>query len=177
MNYIEIPLTQGMVTRISPEDLPLVERYTWAAVKTSEGKYYARAWDSETKTKKYLHRLINNTPEGMHTDHIDGDSLNNTRSNLRTCTQRENILNRPKLNLHNSISQYKGVTKDKRTKSGRWVARLAWSVAKAEGISQHLGTYDTEEEAARAYDAVIKVLYGEFARLNFPDEYIGGFAV
>lgn len=58
-------------------------------------------------------------------------------------------------------SQYKGVYK----KRSRWAARIA-----VNGETTWLGTFKTEEEAARAYDAAAKRLHGEFARLNFPEE-------
>lgn len=166
----EIELTQNKTALINEEDYERVSALNWAAVKTAEGKYYARAWNPATKSKVYLHRFINETPEGMHTDHIDGDGLNNTRENLRTCTHRQNLLNRTKLRPRGtSYSQYKGVTLDKRTKETDrpWLARLSHSVSKACNRSQHIGRYASEEEAARAYDVVISELYGEFAKLNF----------
>lgn len=94
-------------------------------------------------------------------DHIDGNGYNNKLSNLRLATHSENAQNMRKLTTRKAGSQYKGVYYHK--KNGNWVARI---VFKGERIS--LGSYSTEEMAARVYDDSARTLFGEFARVNFP---------
>ena len=107
-----------------------------------------------------MHRQILEAPKGVWVDHIDGNGLNNRKSNLRLCSATENACNRrPVPNCH---SRYKGVSWHKRQK--KWAVRIA---KRGKGI--HLGSFDDEIEAAVAYDRKAEVLFGEFAYLNFPD--------
>ena len=112
-----------------------------------------------------MHRVILNTPVGMHSDHINGDRLDNRRCNLRVCTRTENMRNRA--SNRNTSSQYRGVSL---SKSG-WAARIRLS-----GHLQHIGFFANEADAARAYDARAVAAWGEFARLNFPAERVGDLA-
>ena len=92
-------------------------------------------------------------------DHINGNMKDNRISNLRLATQREN--------QHNGFSKrgvsstFKGVGRSK----GRW---RGFIMSPSKFI--HLGYFDREEDAARAYDEKAKELFGEFARLNFPKD-------
>ena len=95
-------------------------------------------------------------PAGLDVDHIDGDGLNNRRSNLRACTHTENGRNR-KLSKNNT-SGLKGVNA---REAGKWQAMI-----KTSGRILHLGVFDSKMEAAKAYDAAALRLYGEFARTN-----------
>jgi len=100
-------------------------------------------------------------PPGMMIDHINGNGLDDRRANMRTCTNQQNMRNLRKRRSGSSI--YKGVYYDKRRRT--WYARICHN-----GKNIHLGTFATEIEAARAYDRAARRLFGEFARLNFPDE-------
>ena len=109
----------------------------------------------------FVHRLIMDAPKGMHVDHINGNPLDNRKSNLRICTHAENSNNTgPR---KNNTSGYKGVYWAKRNK--RWLAQITHN-----GKQVYIGHYKDKEEAARAYDAKAKEFQGEFAYLNFPDE-------
>lgn len=105
-----------------------------------------------------MHRMIlklNNTDSVI--DHINHNTLDNYRSNLRECSILENTRNsksRP------GASKYKGVVPG----GDRWIANT-----KNNGESIYLGTYNTEEEAALIYDKYVREHFGEFASLNFPD--------
>ena len=107
-----------------------------------------------------LHRFLTNAPKGMVVDHIDGNGLNNRQSNLRVCTQRQNLYNSRPKGRH---SQYKGVCWDKYRK--RWVVYVRY-----EGRNIVVGRFRDEAEAARAYDRKAYELFGEYAYLNFPHE-------
>jgi HNH endonuclease/AP2 domain len=107
-----------------------------------------------------MHRQIMNPPDGMDIDHWDNDGLCNCRKNLRICTRSQNNQNARK--RVDSTHDYKGIYK---TWNNKFAARL-WH----NGLKIHIGTYDTPEAAARAYDKKAKELFGEFANLNFPNE-------
>ncbi len=105
-----------------------------------------------------MHRMIMAALPGQPVDHADGDGLNNQRHNLRLCTTSQNNYNGRKRH-DGKASRFKGVQK----KNGRWRAYIYRA-----GRTAHLGMFDTEEEAARAYDRMAVQLAGPFARPNFP---------
>ena len=98
-------------------------------------------------------------PKGTLVDHIDRNSLNNRRGNLRLCTPSQNILN---TRGKKGTSKYKGVWWN--TKKNKWLAMIT-----SKGRHFHLGFFDEEIEAAKAYDRKAVELFGEFAYLNFPE--------
>lgn len=111
--------------------------------------------------EKYLHREIvaralgGPVPDGMLVDHIDGNPLNMRRGNLRVCTSEQNAANAAS---RGGKSQYRGVHQ---SRNGKWVAQIS-----KRGVRVCLGTFETELEAAGAYDTAAKEIHGEFARLN-----------
>lgn len=111
-----------------------------------------------------LHRLIACAPRGIDVDHKNGNALDNRRANLRLCTRRQNSLNRVKPTGARGkapSSRFKGV--DFCLFSKRWRARI-----KCYGATTQLGRFASESDAALAYDAAARRLFGEFAALNFP---------
>jgi hypothetical protein len=152
----EIPLTQGKVALVDDEDFENIKHLHWYA-RLSRNHLYA-AYKVKRKGKStiyYMHRVIMQPPEHLHIDHIDGNGLNNQRSNLRLCTHQENQRNRSSAQS-NSKSGVKGVSWHK--SSGKWRA-----VIKYEGKHKHIGAFSSIEDAAIAYrNAEIK-LFGEFA--------------
>lgn len=107
------------------------------------------------KTMK-LHQLLN--PSWRITDHVDGDRMNNLRSNLRECTVAENNANSPA--RRGSTSRFKGVSMD--SSRGKWISSIQVS-----GRTKHLGRFRDEASAAIAYDRAAIQAYGKYARLNF----------
>lgn len=115
--------------------------------------------------KKYAeHRLAYLFTYGYipeYIDHINGNKSDNRISNLRECTKAQNGQNKPKLS--NNTSGYKGVFIN--PKSGKYIAKI-----RIDGDLCYIGTFDTPELAAKAYDKAALENFGEFANLNFEDE-------
>lgn len=134
------------------DDYNLVRQYSW----TLGNHGYAQARIGG----KYLlmHRVIMNPGPNLVVDHINHDKLDNRRENLRICTQAENMMNQ---NSNVGSSRFKGVSWNKRT--NKFEASVMRNL-----IRFHLGYFDSEKEAARAYDDKARELFGEFARPNFP---------
>lgn len=107
-----------------------------------------------------MHRIIVDAPAGMVVDHINHDALDNRRANLRVCTQSQNLGNQiRKL----GSSKYKGVSWHKAAQ--KWHARIQKNDAHVS-----LGLFDSETDAARAYDSAAREHFGEFALCNFDTE-------
>jgi len=110
----------------------------------------------------YIHRLIwqllvGEIEDGLFIDHIDGDRLNNSISNLRLATARENQQNKFRQKV--GTSAYKGVWWD--AKKNVWKASFRTAEKRI-----YLGQFESELEAAGTYDEMAKVHHGEFAKLN-----------
>jgi len=152
----EILLTQGMVTLVEDEDFEWLNQWRWTAHK-SRNTYYAHR--SETiggkKRTVIMHRILLDLPEGYLPDHIDGNGLNNQRSNLRAVTIRQNNQNNHRV----KTSQYPGVRWHKKNKN--WLAAIRY-----DGKFRHLGCFTEEIDAFRAYyDFILSI--GETI-LDFP---------
>jgi hypothetical protein len=158
---IVIPLTQGKETIIDAADADLVLPHKWLAFR-SRGMWYAARNVGPLRAQHtvMLHRVLLDPPPGMVPDHIDGDGLNNRRSNLRLATISQNVANRTRHPLN--TSGYVGVSWFK--KAGAWRADI-----KVNRKQRYLGCFATAEEAARVRDAAAREAFGEYAYLNFPD--------
>jgi hypothetical protein len=152
-----IALTKGYYATVDAADFERINKHKWTALVTGSKVYAVRHENGKTIL---MHREILNAPPDKVVDHIDGTGINNCQANLRLCTRAQNLYNsRPRA----ARSRYKGVRYEKRT--GKWIAEITHR-----GRRYHLGSFDTEIEAARAYDAKARELFGPFARLNFPDD-------
>ena len=145
------------------EDYDLIKDYCWLVHNSTPDcynpKYYAitKVWNDPKRNGIRMHRLIMGVlddPKAI-IDHIDGDGCNNRKSNLRVCTQMENLWNRKP--TEGTLSRYKGVANDK----GKWGAKIT-----KDKKTYNLGRFDTEEQAAEAYNKAAIELFGEFAQLN-----------
>jgi hypothetical protein len=146
-----ITLTKGKETIVDDEDFEELSKHKWFITKKYASRHSPNGFI-------YMHRVIMKTPDGMETDHINGDYLDNRHENLRICTTSENQRN--KRIQANNTSGYKGVCWDKKNK--KWCAQI-----KCNGISKKLGRFENIFDAARSYDIAAKKLFGEFARTNF----------
>lgn len=166
-----IPLTGGFLAVVDDEDYERLSRYSWRVKIKGHGSWlrqtYAITGNGQTSPVLLMHRMVLRAPSDMTVDHIDGNGLNNRRSNLRLATQQQQGMNRRKSAVHNGrapSSQFKGVSFDRRR--GLWRVRI-----KRDRRLRELGRFARERDAALAYDQAAKELFGTMARLNFS----GGF--
>jgi len=153
----KIVLTQGKFALVDDNDFEQLNQFKWYAQKGGNLFYAARRDNLQEWKVVLMHREIMKAPKRMDVDHIDRDSLNNQRSNLRICNRSQNSMN----SVHTKgMSKYKGVCWDKNRK--KWKAEIAQSYKRI-----HIGRYDSEVVAAKAYDAKAVELFGEYARTNF----------
>jgi len=155
----EITLTQGKVALVDDEDFERVSQYKWHFSFCLRGVGYARR-DTSIKGKKirmYLHRFILNAPIGADVDHINRETLDNRKSNLRICSRSENLRNA--LSRTGATSKYKGVGWDKSRK--KWSTKI-----NLHGKTINLGRFKSEIVAAKAYNRAALKYHGEFARVN-----------
>jgi hypothetical protein len=152
-----ISLPCGRVTLVSDVDYELLRQYRWRVHEhNASGQPYVRTLVDGKQV--LMHRMIVGPPETMKVDHIDNDTLNNQRGNLRVASYYDNNINR----RFWASTGFKGVTKD----GARFRARI--TVNRVETL---IGRFATAEEAARAYDAAAFEQWGEFAYLNFREAF------
>lgn len=155
----QIHVRDDLFVTVDTADLSLLEGRRWHIYAPQNSRLrYARA-SGPYHTHSLMHRLIVGAGKGEMVDHINGNGLDNRRSNLRLCSQLQNMGNRGK--SRNSNQPFKGVrlVRDK-PRNKPWRASIGKEC-------RHLGFFATAEEAARAYDAAATERYGEFAFLNF----------
>lgn len=155
----EIQLTKGKVALVDDEDFEYLNQWKWQANKNGNKFYAVTSLLINGKYKTtFMHRLItNNKNAKMHTDHINGDGLDNRKINLRICTHSQNLMNRG--TQANNKTGYKGVSYDKRI--NKFKATISIN-----GINKNLGSYINPYDAARAYNQAAQKYHGEYAQLN-----------
>ena len=156
-----IMLTRGRVAIVDDVDYELVRRHKWHASVDTHTSYAMSMIDGKHTT---MHRfLMGDPPDGMEIDHANHNGLDNRRSNIRFVTRTQNHSNRRK--KPECSSRFKGViyqrNRDKLRKRWRAVIRIP-----SEGRLRHLGYFETEIEAAEAYNSAAFQYYGEFVLLN-----------
>jgi len=166
-----IPLTRGLFAMVDDADYEMLSRFKWRAERGWKGTntFYAITGQNKNGRKAiYMHRLLVNVPRGMFVDHKNTNPLDNQRDNLRPATRLQNSFNLNK--TRPSKSGYKGVflrpIKSPISAAKPWYVRLRCKV----GFKIHGGYFATAEEAARRYDELAHIHFGEFARPNFPRE-------
>ena len=150
-----IKLTLGKYAIVSLEDYERLNKHKWHALISHRTFYAVR---TENYKAIYMHNHIMQPESGKVIDHIDRNGLNNGRYNLRLASRSQNCYNRKK--KAGSQSKYKGVSYVK--------GRKKWRVCiNHNGKRIHLGYFDDEIDAVKAYDEAAKEYHGKFAVLNF----------
>jgi len=153
-----IPLGRGLFAVVDAEGYEWLSKYKWHANRRGRKVYAIGAKKGRVVS---MHRLIMRPRKGYVVDHIDGNGLNNRRCNLRVCTRRQNMVN---VGPRGGASEFVGVYRQ----GDKWGAQIVWR-----GKKYTLGSYDTQVEAAKARDRKAFELHGEFAYLNFPEDFAG----
>ena len=148
LQYTDIPIL------VDDEDYEWLSQYRWRLFLSKSNVY---AVTSVSGQEILMHRLIMNAGPGQSIDHKSGNGLDNSRTNLRFATQKQNTANMRKRS--GTTSKYKGVWYF--AEINKWTARIQ---------NEYLGCFDTEEEAAVTYNEAARIRFGEFARPNEFDE-------
>jgi len=159
-----IKLTQNKYALVDDADYDSLSKFKWYANKLGHTWYAYRNTPRNINGKHKticMHRQILGLKrgDGLQADHKNHYGLDNRRSNLRTCNHQQNDFNRRKVK---GSSQFKGVYWHKARM--KWIARIKYN-----NEQRHLGYFDNELEAAKAYDTRALELFGEFAYLNFSE--------
>ena len=142
-------------------DVDRVLRFPWQ-LEPRGFTNYART----SRTGKRMHQVVleGECGDGQEIDHENHNGLDNRRSNLRVATSRQNSMNKQCRNPHG----YKGVRcAVAQNGNVRWYGYFTYRQKQ-----EHLGRFDSPEEAGRAYDRRAREVFGEFAHLNFPEEHL-----
>lgn len=141
----KITLKHGEVVLVDDQDFEELNKYKWCL---NSAGYATRR--NDTHTSLLMHRVINNTPKGFHTDHINRNKLDNRRGNLRTLTSSQNHMNMPiqKNNTHGRTGIYWDKSRNK------WIPRI-----KINGKSKYLGIFLNIEEAIQARENAERIYF------------------
>lgn len=172
MCSVRIPLRSrkypDLYAIVDEADADFVRQWTWHPIArrvgtSSQHICAVRADYSDGRNDRrtvYMHRaILGVTSSDLHVDHINHDALDNRRVNLRVTTPQQNSWNQ---RATIGSSAFKGVCWHKDT--GKWYAQIRHMNKR-----QYLGVYESEIDAAKAYDEAARALYGEFAVVNFPE--------
>ena len=155
-----IQLTKGQVTIVDDKWFEQLNQYKWCALYIPRmDSYYAVRGGGHGRKTILMHRIISNAKDGEKVDHKNRNTLYNLEENLRVCSNVQNLRNRGA--QVNNMTGYKGVSPSLK----KWQARIKFGNKQV-----YLGTFDTAEQAAIAYDNSAVENFGEFAGLNFPKE-------
>ena len=162
----EILLTQNQSTFVDDENYVKLSKYKWFA-QQSRDSYYAGRKSPRDKSGKQttilMHRIIMECPSNMQIDHINHNTLDNRKQNLRVCSQSQNNMNQ--ILQKNTSSKYKGVclikSEYKETVYTYWQANIVINKKQL-----YLGIFKSEINAAKAYNRKARELFGEYALLN-----------
>lgn len=162
MKYIE--LTKGKQAIVDDDLYDEINKYKWYYT----DYYAARASKNKTKKLIRMHRYIFELKFGYcpkYIDHINNNGIDNRIENLRECTNSQNLANTFKRIKSTATSRFKGVSLHKA--NNKYLAQI-----NINNRTINVGYFDLELDAAFAYDEAAKALFGEFAKVNFPEKKI-----
>ncbi len=162
--YRKIHLGEDLFAIVDPPVFYQINRFNWVPRRSRYGFYALRFTNEPGKPVRFssMHREIMGFPEGYLVDHKNNNKLDNRIANLRLATRSQNVMNTLKRRT-NTTSKYRGVCW--RKDMGKWQSKIYFQNKRI-----LLGYFDSEIEAAKAYDAAAKRYHKEFACLNFPEE-------
>lgn len=161
MNPFQTITVKGVSSLIDCADMEIFLARKWHIV-TSRGLRYVTR-NNPREGSHRLHEDIMRPPLGMIVDHINGNTLDNRRSNLRLCTPTQNRFNKRSKRFLGG--EFKGVHYQRKHQG----VSIRCQISAFRRVL-YLGTYSTRVDAARAYDAAARIMFGEFACLNFPND-------
>lgn len=158
MKYVK--LTRGEYAIVDDEDFEKVSKFIWFATGDGRGHIYARRNANSLSQISALHNMIIDVPSGYIIDHINGNTLDNRKENLRVATYRQNSLN-------------KGFAHNRKVKGVSWIKKNKAYRAYITPYrrQRHIGCFKKLDDAKRAYDVEAIKEFGVWARLNFPLEH------
>lgn len=157
----KLEMNKGLVLIIDTEDYDRIKGYRWCA-SSNDNRWEVRCTLNYGRTPISLHRFILNAPKGRLVDHINHNTLDNRKSNLRLCSNLENSRNKQNIKREGSTSIYKGVSVC-RSETGKPKYRADINT----GSKQlQIGVFDLELDAALAYNEAAIRYHGEFACIN-----------
>lgn len=163
-----IELSQNKTAIVDDADYEWLSQWKWHYLKNKNGIGYAvrkigdYKGDKPKWTRFIMHREIMRPPANMEIDHINGNTVDNRRSNLRIVTRKQNRQNSRARN--DRKSKYKGVI---------WIEqRQRWRAYIGDGKAIYLGSFESEMEAAKAYDKAARGRFGQYAWVNFKEDTI-----
>jgi len=159
-----IKSTNGHDIKVDNEDFEWLNQWRWNVNKWKKYKSVQRSiWHKDTKKKDVvkMSRQIMRFPKGMHVDHVNHNTLDNRRCNLRVCTMNQNNKNYPKP-CTNTLG-YKGIHFAKRN----YHLKKPWySLIRVDSKTIYLGYYKTAKKAHEAYCEAALKYHGEFANFG-----------
>lgn len=163
---IQLSNSKGVVI-VDDEDYQYLSQFKWHGL--SNNRHYLYVYRcvrlGKNKYKRiFIHREVLNASEGVLVDHINGNTFDNRRVNLRLCNNAENIRNSKKSN--GKTSEFKGVSFQKERR--KWIVGIRIPCEIGRGKSISIGRFSDEVHAAKMYDKAATKYFGAFARLNFP---------
>jgi hypothetical protein len=164
--FRKIYLGEGRYALVDQADYYKLNRFRWHAEGQGNHIYAVRTvikTGCKMKTER-MHRVITNAPPHLLVDHENNITLDNRRANLRLAASWQNCVNRRRrCDKSKASSKYTGVSLEKGR--NKWLAYINYNTKRI-----HLGRFDNEIDAAKAYDAAAKKYHSIFAKLNFPEE-------